>query len=378
VPGNLNPKAVIHERASDSNIDGIGFCDSAPLEDVRAGIAEAIRRGYIPTDIAPTQATVARFTTPTRHLRGARSVVSAYQTYNTTESGEPHREDPLVGTIARYTTSNYYEDLRTRLRGLAADVEKEFGCRTKAFSCYVTLAEKPLARKAGLGFYGKHGIIVTPSHGSLVVLGEILTDLDIEPDKPLDMDCGACTRCMEACPTGALRAPYVIDRNLCIQAHCGRRTVVPLALRGLWGNRLYGCTDCQDVCPYNKRAAATTRTVAHGHVGASVSLSEVLLIGDAEFSRRFGGNQIGMRERNVIRRNAIIAAGNSRSLFFDEALSACARDDDPIVRQHALWAVWRIKGEAARHTLSDALSREAEPAIADEIKSLLDGIVGEG
>lgn len=367
---------MIREQAADLGIDGIGFCDTAPLDDVRASITDAIRRGYIPADIAPSQATLARFTTPARHLRRAVSVVSAYETYNTAAEAEPSRDNPLAGTIASYTTSNYYEDLKTRLRRLAAGIEKQFACRTKVFTCYVTLAEKPLARKAGLGFYGKHGIIVTPRHGSLVVLGEILTDLDIEPDRPLEMDCGACRRCMEACPTGAIRTPYFVDRNLCIQAYCGRRTVVPLAVRELWGNRFYGCSDCQDACPFNRRAATVARTVARGHVGAWVRLSDVLLMSDAEFSRRFGDNQIGMRELNVIRRNAIIAAGNSRSALFGEALLACACDDDPIVRRHALWAVWKIRGRAAAPTLADALCREADASIAQEIKSLLDGIAG--
>jgi epoxyqueuosine reductase len=215
---------------------------------------------------------------------------------------------------------------------------------------------------------------VTPRHGSRVVLGEILTDLELEPDRPLEIECGSCSRCIDACPTGALRTPYFVDRNLCIQAHCGRRAVVPQAVRLAWGNRFYGCTDCQDACPHSERAATTSRTVARGHVGAAVALKDMLLIGQEEFSRRFADNQIGMRERNVIRRNAIIAAGNSRSRLFDEDLSACARDDDPIVRQCALWAIWRIHGKAARSVLSEALGREPQAEVAAEIKSLLDGI----
>lgn len=373
---------MIRTRAAELGIDGIGFCDSAPLADVRTSIADAIARGCIPPDIAPARATVERFIAPRRHLRSAVSVVSAYETYNTAAGAaagpeaayQPRRDDPLIGTIAGYTTSNYYGDLKTRLSGLAAEMQKQFACRTKVFTCYVTLAEKPLARKAGLGFYGKHGIIVTPNHGSWVVLGEILTDLAIEPDKPLEIDCGECRRCIEACPTGALKTPYFVDRNLCIQAHCGRRTVVPLAVRERWGNRFYGCTDCQDACPHNQRALTTARTVARGHVGASIPLSEVLLMDEAEFSRRFADNQIGARERNVIRRDAIIAAGNSRSRLFEDALCTCAQDTDPMVRQHALWAIWRIRGNAARHTLSAALGNETDPAAATEIKSLLDVI----
>jgi epoxyqueuosine reductase len=369
-----DPRTLIRQQAAGLGIDGLGFCDAAPLEGVAASIEQAVRSGYIPRDLAPGGDTVARFTTPARHLRSARSVVSAYQAYYAPPDGLHRSLDPLLGTIAYYSASNHYEDLKSRLLRLAAFIKERFGSRAKAFSCYVTLAEKPLARKAGLGFYGKHGVIVTPKHGSFVVLGEILTDLELEPDPPLERDCGACAKCIEACPTGAIKTPYFVDRNVCIQALTGLRAEIPPAVRDVWGNRFYGCTDCQDVCPYNKKAEPVDRVVERGRVGPHVRLSEMLLVAEDEFARRFGENQIGRRERNVIRRNAVIAAGNSRSPAFAEALAVCARDPDPVVRQHALWATWKIKGRDAAPLLARALPGEADPGVAKEIKSLLDAI----
>jgi epoxyqueuosine reductase len=373
-----NIRETIRQHAAGLGIDGIGFCDGAPLEGVAASIERAVRSGYIPQEIAPGRGTVARFTTPARHLRGTKSIVAAYQAYFAPPDGERRPLDPLVGTVAHYTASNNYEDLKSRLSRLAAYMKEKYGCRTKAFSCYVTLAEKPLARRAGLGFYGKHGVIVTPRHGSFVVLGEILTDLEVEPDLPLALDCGTCTKCIEACPTGAIVTPYFVDRSLCIQAYSGRRAVVPPAIRDAWENRLYGCTDCQDACPLNQRAEPVSRVVELGRVGARVRLSEVLLIGEDEFARRFGTNQIGRRERNVIRRNAIIAAGNSGSSSFSAALAECARDPDPMVRQHAFWAIWRIAGQAAKPLLERALREESDPPVLSEIKTLLDGMAAVG
>jgi epoxyqueuosine reductase len=371
-PVGEDPKTLIRQQAGDLGIDGLGFCDAGPLDGVAASIEQAVRAGFIPPDLAPARSTLERFTTPARHLRGARSVVSAYEAYPTPPAGERPPVDPLAGTVAHYSTSNHYEDLRSRLRRLAAFIGERFGGRTKAFSCYVTLAEKPLARKAGLGFYGKHGVIVTPRHGSFVVLGEILTDLELEPDVPLERDCGTCRKCIEACPTGAIKTPYFVDRNVCIQALTGRRAEIPPAVRDVWGNRFHGCTDCQDACPYNKKAEHVERIVERGRVGPYVLLSEILLIGEAEFARRFGESQIGTRERNVIRRNAVIAAGNSRSPAFEEALVTCAQDPDRVVRQHALWALWRIKGREAASLLARALQGETDPHVAKEIKSLLD------
>ncbi|MFH1220856.1 MAG: tRNA epoxyqueuosine(34) reductase QueG [Candidatus Eisenbacteria bacterium] len=364
-------KSTIKQRAAELGIDGIGVCDAAPIDEVQAGYEFAVGRGYIPADLAPSARTLTKLATPTQHLRQARSVLSAYEAYYT---GEDPACEPGFGTVARYTRANYYEDLRLRLRALAASMEQEFGCKTKVLCCYVTLAEKPLAAKAGIGFYGQHGVIVTPRHGSFVVLGEILTDLDLEPDPRLEAECAGCRKCIEACPTGALRTPYFVDRNLCIQAHCGRRTVVPLPVRDAWQNRFYGCTTCQDACPRNLNLEPVAHKVEHGLVGRSVRLLDVLTLGDCEFNERFKDNQIGMREKNIIRRCALIAAGNSRSDAMMEDLDACAHDPDPMVRQHALWAIWKVKRVAARALLDKALKQEQDPPVAAEIKTLLDGI----
>ena len=372
-------RTLIKEKSRELGIDGIGFANAEPLDAARAGIQTAISSAYIPDDLAPSQVGLTRFTTPRRHLSSARSIVSAYECYYRVGTDEEPPDDPLVGTIARYTRSNFYKDLEGRLRQLASFLTKEFACRTKVFCCYVSLAEKPIARKAGLGFYGKHGVIVTPERGSFVVLGEILTDMELEPDPQLALDCGTCRLCIEACPTGAIREPYFVDRNLCIQAHCGRRTTVPAAVRTAWGNRFYGCMACQEACPRNRRAIPVERYVELGRVGSHVFLQEVLLIDELEFARRFAGNQIGLRERNVIRRDAILAAGCSGSAAFEGPLAECGQDDDPMVRLHALWALSKNKGQASRKDLVRAGENEAkrehpDPEVIFEIKTLLDGL----
>jgi epoxyqueuosine reductase len=360
----------IKERAAELGIDGIGVCDSGVLAGTRKEFGIAINRGLIPQSQAPSSRTLVRLTTPATHLRGARAVISAYESYYT---GEPGCSDPAEGVIAHYTRANYYHDLKLRLRRLSDFMRKDFGCRTKVFSCYVTLAEKPLARKAGLGFYGKNGVIVTERHGSFVVLGEIITDLELEPDPMLDMTCGSCRLCMDACPTGAIPAPYMVNRNLCIQYLSERRCIIPLKTRDAWRNRLYGCTTCQDVCPHNRNLPATSRSVSYGRVGASLPLRDVLLMDERQFQSRFAENQIGMREPNAIRRNAVIAAGNSQSPRFLSLLTTLATEPDYVIRQHSLWAIWRIRGPASRSLLESVLRTEKVPAITDEIKTLLDG-----
>ncbi len=361
---------LIRERARELGIDGIAFCDAAPLDETRASITEAARRGLIPQDEAPGKRALERLTTPSLHLKSAHSVITAYEAY---PDGRPNDAGPLRGVIAPYTRANYYKDLRVRLQNLAAFMKDEFGCRTKAFSCYVTLAEKPLARKAGLGFYGKNGVIVTERHGSCVVLGEILTDLELEPDPPLDRDCGSCRICMDSCPTRALPEPHRLNRGRCIQFLSGRRRTVPLDVRELWQDRLYGCSTCQDVCPFNQSRQPVSREVSSGRVGASIALEDVFGMDEAGFERRFSDNQIGRRGLPVIRRNAALAAAHSGEEAFLPALRRLAGDPDPMVRQHSLWAVWKLEGAGSQAFLRSALDCEKEPEVALELKTLLDG-----
>jgi epoxyqueuosine reductase len=349
-------KRITKEYAWDLGIDGLGICDAEPLAQTRDAYEAAVAEGLIPQDSAPRPSTIIRLTTPEMHLKRARSVVSAFQYYY---AGEVDPGDLSRAVIAPYTRSNFYLDLKLKLQRLAAFMQAEFGCRTKVFSCYVTLAEKPLAAKAGIGFYGKHGVIITPEYGSFVVLGEIITDLALDRDGPLGLSCGACTRCMDECPTGAITEPYMIDRNRCIQYLSERRGVIPHDIREAWRNRLYGCSTCQDVCPHNSGLSPTSRQVMLGLVGNSVSIRTIMDMDEAAFRTRF-------------RRNAVIAAGNSESDSFLPRLKKLAVDRDPMIRLHSLWAISRIAGKPARRLLDKALKAETDPQVVGEIKSLLD------
>jgi len=366
---------LIRERAAELGIDGIGICDAGPLAETRTSIEAAVDRGLIPPEEAPGERALARLTTPTLHLKRARSIISAYEAY---PAQRPADTGPLHGIIAPYTRANYYKDLKARLQELSAFMKEQFGCRAKAFSCYVTLAEKPLARKAGLGFYGKNGVIITRRHGSCVVLGEILTDLELDPDPPMETGCGSCRICMDACPTGAIPEPHRLNRNRCIQFLSGRRRTVPLDIRQMWEDRLYGCSTCQDVCPHNLNRAPVDRDVPHGRVGASLAIADALTMDEAHFEVRFEDNQIGMRELAILRRNAILAAAHSGADALLGPVIDLARDSDPMIRRHAIWAVWKMQGPASEGLLRAALKREDEPEIIAEIKTSLDGADGVG
>ncbi len=362
---------LIRERGAELGVDGIGICDAGPLTETRTSIEAAVSRGLIPPEEAPGERALARLTTPKLHLKSIRSIVSAYQAY---PADRPDETGPLYGVIAPYTRANYYKDLKARLQELAAFMNEQFGCKTKAFSCYVTLAEKPIARKAGLGFYGKNGVIITRQHGSCVVLGEILTDLELDPDPPLETDCGSCRICVDACPTGAIPEPHMVERNRCIQFLSGRRRVIPLDIRDLWQDRLYGCSTCQDVCPFNQSRAQVSRAVPHGSVGGSIALEDALTMDNALFQKRFEDNQIGTREPAILRRNAVLAAAHSGAEALLPLVIKLTRDPDPMIRRHSLWAIRKMRGPSSAPILRGALSVEKEPEIIAEVKTLLDGL----
>jgi epoxyqueuosine reductase len=361
---------LIKKRAAELGIDGIGICGAGPLEETGVSIREAVRTGLIPPDEAPGERALARMATPTLHLKSARSIISAYQAY---PARRPTGIGPMHGVIAPYTRANYYGDLKTRLQGLSAFIGERFGAKTKAFSCYVTLAEKPLARKAGLGFYGKNGVIITPRHGSCVVLGEILTDLELDPDPPLETGCGDCRICMDACPSGAIPEPHRLNRDRCIQFLSGRRRTVPLDIREMWEDRLYGCSTCQDVCPHNMDRIPVEREVALGRVGETLAIEDALTMDDGRFEARFRDNQIGRREPAILKRNAILAAAHSGAEDLLAPIVGLTRDPDSMIRRHALWAAWKMLGPASAAVLRMALAAERDPGIVAEIKTLLDG-----
>ncbi|MBN1335951.1 MAG: tRNA epoxyqueuosine(34) reductase QueG [Deltaproteobacteria bacterium] len=329
--------AAIRALAADLGIDRVGFASAAPL--VRA--ARRIQQAGRDPDEPETTCD------PGEVLPGARSVIVAAQGYLTDEPADGSRPGDPHGLVARYNWRDHYGDLRKRLKALASGLSRLVGepVRTRV-GVNGRLAEKPLAVRAGVGGWGRHGIVVAGPLGSWVVLGEVVTDLEIQPDPPGRSPCGTCRACMSACPTGAIVAPRILDRSRCIQHLSGRAGPLPVDLYEAWGPRLYGCTVCQDVCPLNERAPFTDRRPARGAVGASLPLLPVLTWSEETFRARVAGNQMAASwvAWAAIRRNACLALGHRGDRVAVPALeTALARDPDAGVRDAAAWALERLR-----------------------------------
>src|SRR5680860_1212019 len=245
--------------------------------------------------------------------------------------------------------------------------------KSKNKSCYISLTEKPIARRSGVGWYGKNGIIITERFGSWVVLGEIITELELGIDEPLQRDCSDCTICIDSCPTKAMVSPYVIDRTKCLQFISERPMNVPLTFREKWEDRLYGCTTCQEVCPQNRKVIPKKYKPEYGYIGSKIPLIPLLQITEEKFQSYFAYNQIAMRPKEAIKRNAVLALGNigdPRAVV--PLIKVLQENDNLMIRRHTAWALGKIRGEKAKFALEKALKIEKDREVREEILNALE------
>jgi len=311
-----------------------------------------------------------RRTDPAKILPGARSIVCVVKNY---QSPGEHSEDPRVGRISRYAWGDDYHDvLLEKLHELRRHVER-LGGNAKVCVDTNAVLEKPWAQQAGLGWQGKHSNLLARDLGSWFFLGEILTDLDLEPDAPhAEEYCGTCTACIDLCPTKAIVAPYVVDSRLCIAyLTIEHRGPIPRALRPKMGNLVFGCDICQDVCPWNKFAKVAPEREFYAREGSlTPSLIGLMGLTREEFNRRFKDSPVKRAKHAGFLRNVAVALGNSGDPAAIPALEAALDHDEALVRGHVAWALGRLGGRAAlerrRVVESDAgVLAEIDAALAE-------------
>jgi epoxyqueuosine reductase len=285
----------------------------------------------------------------------ARSVVVCATNYNTsapysieTVPGKPGA-NARHGWISRYAWSHedYHDSVVRRLRQVEARLRQEGGgdIETRSYVDTGPLVERIYAKYAGIGWLGKNTCVINQKQGSWLFLGVILTALELEPDFPAPDRCGSCRRCLDACPTEAFVGPYQLDATRCISnLTIEKRGSVPLELRAGIGHHVFGCDICQDVCPWNRRAPVTSAPEFQPRPGlVNPALEWLACLNDEEFRETFRGSPIKRAKRSGIRRNAVIAMGNSGNRDFLPRLQALAEDADPLVAEHARWAIERLK-----------------------------------
>jgi len=293
-------------------------------------------------------------TRPAKLVPGTLRVISARMDYLTDAATDSWSviHDPELGFVSRYALGrDYHKLLRARLQRLATRITEEIGeFGYRVFTDSAPVLEKALARNAGLGWIGKHSNLIDSRTGSWFFLGEIYTDLPLPIDAAASNHCGSCTRCIDVCPTQAIVAPYSVDARRCISyLTIELHGAIPEDLRPLIGNRIYGCDDCQLVCPWNKFATPTPETdFLPRHDLDRSTLIDLFAWSEDEFLRRTEGSPIRRIGYERWLRNIAVAMGNApRSEAIVNALASRREHPSPLVREHVEWALAQQRGALA-------------------------------
>jgi epoxyqueuosine reductase len=326
--------AELDAFARELGLDAIGAAPAEPYEATERHIRERRARGLF-ADMRFTMARPEESCHPETLLPGARTVVSAALCYWLPEPERPGGH----GRLPRYTWFDAYEELREKLDALG----RRLGGTCRVLVDANQHVDREAAARSGVGFYGKNTLIITRRHGSWVVLGTLVTDVELEPTTPLALDCGDCRLCIDACPTGALDEPGTLDSTRCLSYWTQAPAPPPAEYREHLGAQVYGCDVCQDVCPWNRgvekrRAGESLPPGATPHV----SLADWLRSDPDALRRRFARLYVPRNDGRRLRLNALVAAGNVGGDAERDAVTAFLDDGDEPTREVAAWALRRM------------------------------------
>lgn len=340
-------KAAIRQRAADLGFDDCRFTSAATPASA-AQFKQWVGQG-MHGEMGWLERTVEKRSDIQKVLPGAETVIVLATCYHV-ESSTGTVEAPAAakGIFARYAQfADYHDVLGERLKAFNSYVNELGGDGTRSLWYVDTgpVLERDLAQRAGMGFVGKHTNVISRRLGNWIFLAEILTTLKLEPDVPEKNHCGSCTRCITACPTNAIAAPFQLDARKCISyLTIELKGVIPVELRPAIGNRVYGCDDCLAVCPWNKFARQGRLMLPHRRADLNQpKLLELLKLDDAAFKAKFKGTPILRTKRRGLLRNVCVALGNVGDALALPALQSAAADPEPLVSEHARWAMEQIQ-----------------------------------
>jgi epoxyqueuosine reductase len=324
--------AELARVGAELGLDAVGAAPAAPYEETERHIRERRERGLF-AGMGFTMRRPEVSCHPEKLFPGARTVISAALCYY----GPADEPASGNGRLARYTWTDRYAELREKLDELGRRLGGEYRVLVDANDH----VDREGAARAGIGFYGKNTLLITRRHGSWVVLGTLVTDQEVESSTRMDAGCGSCTLCIDACPTGALDEPGILDSTRCLSYWTQAPAPVPEPYRAELGALVYGCDVCQDACPWNR--GIEKRRSGEATAEPLVSLVEWLEADGEELIEHYDRLYVPRNDPRWLRRNALIAAGNVGGAAERAAVEPYARDEDPLLREHAEWALARIE-----------------------------------
>ncbi len=360
----------------------VGFSGATTLDGARTRLAHWLDQGldgalgYLrgPEDRA----------NPLELLPTAKTIIVAALPYRGTPVALRRGRDapePLVGVVARYALgADYHRVVKDKLGELGARCRALVGRDVEWRACVDTapLLEREVARRAGIGFTGKSTMTIAPGLGTYFVLGELLVDFELEPSETVAEGCGRCTACLDACPTGAFVGPYVLDARRCISyLTIETKEPIPIDLRPLIGRRVFGCDECQDVCPFNSSSSerpAAPELRARPEL-ETPELIDLLSLGAAAYRKLVRRSALRRVGKHQLQRNAAVALGNSHDArAVPPLVRSLESERSALVRAHAAWALGNLGGEAARAALERAKATDPDRTVRDEAARALDAM----
>lgn len=352
-----------------AGIDAAGVAAAEPFDGTRRDLVER-RDAGLHAGMQFTYRNPERSTDPRRAVPGARSLVVGALSYLREPAARHEPAEMVAGArVARYAREDFYGALRVGLEAGAA-VLRRAGHRSMVLADSNALVDREAAKRAGIGWYGRNANLLLPGRGSWFVLGSIVTDAALVPDSPVESGCGTCTRCITGCPTGAIVAPGVVDARRCLAWTVQAPGPIPRELRAALGDRIYGCDDCQEVCPPNQAAQRRDATAAGTASQATVDAVTFLDDDDGVVLQAAGRWYVQGRDARYLRRNALVVLGNAgdpKDRRVRDALTAALAHDDPLVRGHAIWAAARL---GLVELVEPLRSTEADPMVLDELRRM--------
>ncbi|KIL77531.1 tRNA epoxyqueuosine(34) reductase QueG [Bacillus badius] len=363
-------KQEIIEYSREIGIDKIGFASAAPFTELKDRL---LRQQALDYQSGFEEKDINKRVEPSRIFDEPRSIIAIALAYpSKMRESVKGKQGARRGIFCRASWGeDYHTVLRDRLSKLEAFIAaKAPEAHFRSMVDTGELSDRAVAERAGIGWSGKNTSIITPEFGSYVYLGEMITNLPLEPDKPIENRCGTCTKCLDACPTGALVQGGQLNAKRCIAFLTQTKDFMPAEFRDKLGNRLYGCDTCQTVCPENKGIDFHLHEEMEPDPEAVKPLLEPLVsMSNKEFKQTFGSMSGSWRGKKPIQRNAIIALAHFKEeSALPSLMDVLFHDVRPVLRGTAAWAIAKIGGEKAREALILAKEKESDSAVKEEIE----------
>jgi epoxyqueuosine reductase len=374
----LQLKEEIRGHAPSLGIDKIGFASADPFAEMKQILLEHRAKGY---ESGFEEPDIDKRVDPGLSFAEPRSIIAIAVAYPSRLDDEPRSAPGAYrGLISRSAWGrDYHHVLRDRLSRLETFIrERVSDARVESMVDTGALVDRAVAVRAGIGWSGKNCATITPEWGSWVYLGEMITNLPFPPDTPITDQCGECTLCIDACPTGALVGPGQLNAKRCLSFVTQTKGEVEDELKEKIGNRLYGCDTCQQVCPFNKGKHFSHQPEFQPDPELVKPLLKPLLaMNNREFKEKYGDSAAAWRGRKPIQRNAIIALGNFRDKSAVPELARVLADDPrPDIRATAAWALGKIGGDEARETVAQAIPKERDDHVKEELRKAYERLGG--